>query len=246
MRNIDLNADIGEGYLSDKEVLKYISSANIACGLHAGSPTLITETIQLAKNAGVAIGAHPGYPDKEGFGRKKMDLSERDLFSYLNYQLGAIDSLARAQDYSLSHVKAHGALYNASVKDLSIAKIIVLAVKNLKPSLLLFGPAGSILETEAKKEGIRFISEVFADRGYNDDATLVKRGLKGDLIRDVSEATERALLMINKGIVKAVNGTTIKVKAETICLHGDNEKAILFAKELKRNISESGINIKSL
>ncbi len=245
MKSIDLNADIGEGYNNDKELLEYISSANIACGLHAGSPIIMTETIQSAARAGVAIGAHPGYPDKEGFGRVKMEMSDRELFSVISYQIGALDALVSAAGAKMSHIKAHGALYNTSVCDPRIATTIIMAVKKFNPGLKVFGPSGSFLQKEAKKEKLDFVSEVFADRGYNDDAGLVSRGKPGALINDALEAAERALLMIKQGKVKTISGKIIDIKAQTICLHGDNKEAVLFAKELHSIINNSGISIKA-
>jgi len=244
MKSVDLNADIGEGYKSDKELLKYISSANIACGLHAGSPPLITQTIRMAKNKGVAIGAHPGYPDRKGFGRTRIDMPAGELFSYIIYQIGALDALAKAEGIKMTHVKAHGALYNSAVKDKLLAKTIIEAIKNFNPLLLVFGPSGSEIEKEALNNGMRFVSEVFADRAYNDDSTLVSRGTEGAIIRDVNEASSRALTMIKTGLVKSISGKDIKIKAQTICLHGDNNEAIAFARSLYSSITDSGLLIK--
>lgn len=245
MKSVDLNADVGEGFSTDSDLLKYVSSANIACGLHAGSPIDITRTVHFARENKVSIGAHPGYPDRDGFGRKKMNMSFDELVSIISYQIGALNGILLQNGDKLKHVKAHGALYNSASTDSHIARAIAQSVVRINPKLKIFGPHKSKLQEEAKKEGLSFVSEVFADRAYNNDGSLVSRSLPGALIHDTSECTERVLMMIEEGKVKTINGDYINIIPDTICVHGDNKEAVLFAKNLSIALRSNGIIIKS-
>jgi UPF0271 protein len=243
MKSVDLNADLGEGCGNDKEILKYVSSVNIACGLHAGSPLIMTETVIMAIKKGISIGAHPGYPDREGFGRVKIDMPYNELLATIIYQIGALNAIIGSEGGKLSHVKAHGALYNSAAKDRKIAQAVVTATRTIDAKLCIFGPGGSALETEAKKQSIRFCSEVFADRAYMNDGSLVPRSEPGAIIEDKILCAKRVLLMIEENYVEAINGERIEIVSDTVCLHGDNEKAVEFASCLHNTLTTNNIMI---
>lgn len=248
---IDLNCDLGESFGAyrignDEAIMSYISSANIACGFHAGDPRTIEKTITLALKNGVAIGAHPGYPDLEGFGRRSMNLSTPEIRSSILYQVGAIKSMAETLGGNLQHVKPHGALYNSASVDFEMAKVIAQTIKDIDKSLILVGLSGSALIKAAKEIGLQYASEVFADRAYNDNGTLVSRNIAGAVLHDTNAVIDRTIRMINEGFVESISGKMIAIQVDTICVHGDNEKALEFVKNLTSSFKEVSIELKSI
>jgi 5-oxoprolinase (ATP-hydrolysing) subunit A len=242
--HVDLNADLGEGAPDDAELLALVSSANIACGWHAGDARLMQATVSAALARGVAIGAHPSYPDRENFGRSEMALGATDVRADLIYQIGALQALVRAAGGRLRHVKPHGALYNQAARDPLLADSIAAAVHTVDPSLALYGLAGSELLRAAERAGLRAVAEVFADRGYRADGSLVPRGQPGAHVEDVAEAVARTLRMVREGVVLAVTGETVPLQAQTICLHGDGPHALAFARALHTALTEAGVQLR--
>jgi UPF0271 protein len=247
---IDINCDLGEGSGgknsdTDESLMPYITSANIACGFHAGDPQTIMKTIQSAIKYGVSIGAHPGYNDPVGFGRRPMALNNEELRASILYQAGAVKSMAESLGGKLRHVKPHGALYNSAASDFNMAMVIARAVKDIDSSLILIGLSGSEMLRAAGEIGLAFASEVFADRAYNDDGTLVSRTLPGAVFHDASQVADRVIKMINERIVVTVSGKSFPVQADTICVHGDNEMAVEFVKRLADTFRNRGIALKS-
>ncbi len=246
---VDLNSDLGESYGAytvgnDKEVLKYISSANIACGYHAGDHNVMFETVRLSKNYRVQIGAHPGLPDIPGFGRREMNLSAREIYNLVIYQIGSLAAVCKVNGTVLAHVKPHGALYNMAAKNLEIAKTIAAAVYDFDPELVLFGLAGSELVKAGEEKGLIVAQEVFADRTYQPDGTLTPRTKENALIHDTQIAINRVIRMIKEGKVAAVDGEDVKIKADTVCVHGDSPKALEFVTELKQALILENISIR--
>jgi UPF0271 protein len=246
---VDLNSDLGESYGAyavgnDKEVLKYISSANIACGYHAGDHNVMFETVRLAKKYRVQIGAHPGLPDIPGFGRREMNLSAREIYNLVIYQIGSLAAVCKVNGTVLAHVKPHGALYNMAAKNLEIAKAIAAAVYDFNPELVLFGLAGSELVKAGEEKGLIVAQEVFADRTYQPDGTLTPRTKENALIHDTQIAINRVIRMIKEGKVAAVDGEDVKIKADTVCVHGDSPKALEFVTELKQALILENISIR--
>jgi UPF0271 protein len=246
---VDLNSDLGESYGAytvgnDKEVLKYISSANIACGYHAGDHNVMFETVRLSKNYRVQIGAHPGLPDIPGFGRREMNLSAREIYNLVIYQIGSLAAVCKVNGTIIAHVKPHGALYNLAAKNLEIAKAIAAAVYDFNPELVLFGLAGSELVKAGEEKGLIVAQEVFADRTYQPDGTLTPRMKENALIHDTQIAINRVIRMIKKGKVAAVDGADVKIKADTVCVHGDSPKALEFVTELKQALILENISIR--
>lgn len=244
MKFIDLNADLGEGFNNDGELMKHISSANISCGLHAGSPGIMADTVKLAIAADVSIGAHPGYPDREGFGRKPMNMSPDELQIITAYQLGSLSAIVSLFGSRINHVKAHGALYNMAAKEINTARAIIAAINKVCPYAKVFGPWKSELEYACKERDLDFVSEVFADRAYNNDGSLVDRRIEGSVIHNVNECISRVLMMIEEGKIKTITGDYIDIVADTICLHGDNREAVVFAEKLKSEINLKGYILK--
>lgn len=242
--HVDLNADLGEGAPDDAELLALVSSVNIACGWHAGDARLMQRTVTAALARGVAIGAHPSYPDRENFGRSEMQLSAADVRADLIYQLGALDALVRAQGGELHHVKPHGALYNQAARDPVLADAIANAVLDMNPALALYGLAGSELLRAAERAGLRAVAEVFADRGYRADGSLVPRSQPGAFIEDVDQAVARTLRMVREGVVVAASGETVPLQAETICLHGDGPHALAFARAIHAVLTDAGVQLR--
>ncbi len=242
--HIDLNADLGEGAPDDADLLALVSSANIACGWHAGDARLMQRTVAAALDRGVAIGAHPSYPDREHFGRREMALSPDDVRADLIYQIGALAALVRAQGGELHHVKPHGALYNQAARDPALADAIAAAVLDVDPSLALYGLAGSELLRAAVRAGLRPVAEVFADRGYGADGSLVPRSEPGAFVSDVDVAVARTLRMVRDGTVQAVTGETVRLRADTICLHGDGPHALAFARALRAALTAAGVDVR--
>jgi len=248
MAKIDLNCDMGESFGAyklgfDEEIIKYVSSANIACGFHAGDPVVMQRTIRLAKTYGVKVGAHPGYPDLLGFGRRNMAVAVADVKGYLVYQIGALQAFARVEGLELQHVKPHGALYNMAVKDAELAQAIAEAVRSLDKGLILVVLAGSAWVNIVKEQGLRVAGEAFADRAYSADGSLVPRSQPGAVIKDKKEVAERVIRMIEEGRVKAITGEDVTIKADTICLHGDSPGALELAIHLRSALGDRGIKV---
>ncbi|HEX8897646.1 MAG TPA: 5-oxoprolinase subunit PxpA [Chthoniobacterales bacterium] len=233
---IDLNSDLGEGAGHDNEILDLVSSANIACGFHAGDAASIFATIQAALERGVSLGAHPSFPDRENFGRTEMTLPPAEVYSIVAYQIGAFYALARAAGGRMNHVKAHGALYNMAVRDRALAEVIANAVFTLDPKLILFAPSVSHLESAATELGIQTASEVFADRNYLADGSLVPRSDARAFVHDPVEAADRILRILTEGKVRAVDGTDVPIFANTVCVHGDNPQAVEFVRKLRERL----------
>ena len=241
--NIDLNADVAEGCGQDDKLLTIVSSANVCCGLHAGSYAEMIETLQLAKQNNVRVGAHPGLDDRENFGRTNQSLDEEGYRALMAYQLGATKALCDLVGVSLDYVKPHGALYNQAAVDESLADILVSEIKRFEPNLKVMGLSGGHLVAAAKRQGLVSISEVFADRNYEKDGSLVSRSKDNALITDTQAAIDHVLQMITQGTVTSVCGEVVPVEAESICLHGDGAHAILFAREIKTQLEQKGITI---
>jgi UPF0271 protein len=242
---VDLNCDLGEGCTTDEAIMPYISSANIACGYHAGDVDTIKQTLAFAKQYNVAIGAHPSYPDRANFGRKEMDLPIQEIKSLVSEQIRIVQSLAAAVGLSLHHVKPHGALYNKAAKDEATAIAIAEAVYIIDPSLILFGLANSESGKAAKKIGLQFYNEVFADRTYTDQGQLTPRTEANAMITTDEEAIRQVLQMLKEETVTSTNGKIIPIQADTICIHGDGEHAVSFAKHINTLIKNSNIKISS-
>jgi UPF0271 protein len=235
---MDINSDMGEGFGAwemgnDALLLDYITSTNIACGWHAGNPARMKKLVEMASKKGVHIGAHPGLPDLEGFGRREMAISEQDAYNYVLYQAGALKAFVNAVGNKLHHVKPHGALYNQAAKDMKLARGIAQAVKDLGSEVILYGLAGSCMIDAAKELNLPVWQEVFADRKYTKEGFLVPRTQAGAVIEDESEALNQAIDMSRNGKVTAIDGSEIKIQADTLCIHGDNPHAVEFAKKIK-------------
>lgn len=251
MLKVDLNSDLGEAFSIykmglDEEILKYISSANVACGFHAGDPMVMDKTLSLAKENNVSIGAHPSFPDLLGFGRREMKISFDEAKNYTLYQLGALSAFAKSKKLKISHLKAHGAFYNMAAKDENLALALCEAIASFDENIILLGLSSSLMCECAKKKGLRYANEVFADRAYNDDGSLVSRSIKGSVIEDEKEAINRVLKMIKESKLKSINGKEIDIKADSICVHGDNAKALDFVKNISLELKNAGIKISSL
>ena len=248
MKKIDLNCDMGESYGAwkmgaDAGVMPYISSANIACGFHAGDPATIRETVRLAVDCGVAVGAHPSLPDLMGFGRRVMRISPRDMYDLIIYQAGAVEAFARVAGTKLHHVKCHGALYNMAAVDEGLSEAMVRAVKDLGSGTMLYALSKSKSYEIGKKSDLQTVGEVFADRGYADDGTLAPRDKPGGLIEDPAASVRQVLGMIEEGYVTSLSGKRVPVAADTLCLHGDQPGAVIFAQALRKVFTEKGITV---
>ena len=243
MLRIDLNCDMGEGSGSDTAIMPHVTSANIACGAHAGDAATMRETLLLAARHGVAAGAHPGYPDRDGFGRREMEMTSREIYDTVTDQIRALVDIARALAIPVAHVKPHGALYNAAAVDALVARSIVRALFDTDPDLPLYALAGSVLITEAELVGVRAIGEAFADRGYERSGVLTPRGGAGALIDDPAAAAARVLRMVTRRVVQCVDGSDISVRAETICIHGDGPRAADIASEVRRVLVDEGVRV---
>jgi UPF0271 protein len=233
---VDLNSDLGEGAGHDNEILDLVSSANIACGFHAGDPASIFATIQAALERGVSLGAHPSFPDRENFGRTEMTMPPAALYSTVAYQIGGFQALARAAGGRMNHVKAHGALYNMAARDRALAEVIANAVVALDPKLILFAPAGTHLDFAATEIGLTTASEVFADRNYLGNGLLVPRSDARAFVHDPNEAADRIIRMLIEGKVRGVDGTDVPISVNTICVHGDNPQAVEFVRKLRERL----------
>lgn len=242
---IDLNADLGEGCASDAELLTLVSSANIACGFHAGDAQTMQASVREAVKNGVAIGAHPGFPDRENFGRTAMQLPPETVYAQTLYQIGALAAITHAEGGVMRHVKPHGMLYNQAAKDPQLADAIAKAVHACDPALILVGLAGSELIRAGKHYGLTTRQEVFADRGYQADGSLVPRSQPGALIEDEEQSLAQTLEMVQSGRVKSITGEWTPVEAQTVCLHGDGEHALAFARRLRAAFLERGIAVQA-
>ncbi|MFV2030229.1 5-oxoprolinase subunit PxpA [Neisseria sp. S1] len=245
MMQVDLNADLAEGCGNDQALLQRVSSANIACGLHAGNAAEMQRALEWAKLNGVRIGAHPGYPDRKNFGRTNMDLPEAELRAHLLYQLGAIQALCRAQGMEMAYVKPHGALYNQAAANRALADIVADCVRQFDPKLKLMALSGSQLLEAGKAAGLGVISEVFADRRYLSNGNLVPRSRPDAQIEDDDEAIAQVLQMIRQGTVNTVDGGEVAVCADSICLHGDGAHALVFADKISDALRAGGIAVKA-
>ncbi|MCD8199286.1 MAG: LamB/YcsF family protein [Phascolarctobacterium sp.] len=250
MATIDLNSDLGESFGTykignDAEILSIVTSANIACGFHAGDPMVMHKTVNDALACGCAIGAHPGMPDLVGFGRRKLEISPDEAYAMVIYQVGALSAFIKAAKGKMQHVKPHGALYNMAAKDAPLAEAIAAAVYDIDPKLILYGLAGSELIKAGEAKGLKTASEVFADRSYQKDGSLTPRKLPGAMITDEEKSLQQVLGMVKEGMVKTLDGKIIPVKADTICVHGDGAKALAFSRKIKTALEESGISVSS-
>ncbi|MFU2135769.1 5-oxoprolinase subunit PxpA [Gallibacterium anatis] len=243
MKHVDLNVDLAEGCSNDQHLLQLVTSANVACGLHAGDFNEMRKAIRWAKENKVRIGAHPSFPDRENFGRTNMQLPDDELKACLLYQLGAVKALCDAEGVSLSYVKPHGALYNQAAKDESLAALIALTIKQFDPSLKLMGLSGSLMLKVAQQHGLGIISEVFADRHYLADGSLVPRSRADALVDNDEEAISQVLQMVLQGSVPTVDGQDVAIQADSICLHGDGEHAISFAEKIRKALTEKQIHL---
>ena len=248
---IDLNCDLGESFGNykigmDEEVIKFISSANIACGFHASDPLVMEKTVALAKENGVKVGAHPGFPDLVGFGRRNMNVSPAELKAMVMYQVGALAAFCKARDIKMNHVKPHGAMYNMAAKDIKLALAIAEGIAQVDDSLILLGLSGSQLLKAAQEVGLKSAAEVFADRAYEEDGSLVARTKAGAVIADENEVIERVIKMIKLGKVQTITGKEIEIKPDSICVHGDNTKALNFVKLIRQRLTQENIKIEAM
>lgn len=248
---IDLNSDLGESFGAwtmgnDTAVLQFVSSANVACGFHAGDPVVMQKTVKVAKEKGVAIGAHPGYPDLLGFGRRNMDVTPEEAYAYTLYQIGAIQAACHAVGVKLQHVKAHGALYNQAAKNHSLAVAIAQAVKDAGENLILLGLANSEFDKAAAEVGVPYAAEAFADRAYQADGTLVPRKVSGSMIHDIDLAVARMVRLVKEGKIETIDGKVIDLNPQSICLHGDSPKAVEMATQVRKGLESAGIRIRPI
>lgn len=240
---IDLNADLGEGCDNDEALLGLVSSANIACGWHAGDASTMRQCARWAIDKGVAIGAHPSFPDRENFGRSTMNLPPDEIVAGMLYQIGALSAIVKAEGGTLAHVKPHGALYNQAVKDPALADAICEAVRRFDPQLRFFGLAGSGMITAAERAGLTPVEEVFADRGYLPDGSLVPRSQPGALIEEEEQSLAQTLSLVRDHKVTAIDGSVVPVNAQTVCLHGDGAHALAFARRIRERLAAEGIAV---
>ncbi|MDW7712187.1 MAG: 5-oxoprolinase subunit PxpA [Deferrisomatales bacterium] len=251
MRRIDLNCDMGEGFGAyrlgfDDEVIRYITSANVACGWHAGDPGVMERTVAMAAEAGVGVGAHPGYPDLLGFGRRNLDCTPEEVRRYVVYQIGALQAFCRARGVPLQHVKPHGALYLTAVEREEVARAVAEAVVSVDPSLLLValaGAKGEVMRRVGERAGLRVVYEAFPDRAYTPEGTLAPRRLPGTVIQDPAEVAGRALRMASEGVVLAVDGTPIPLEVQTLCVHGDTPSALDLVREIRSSLEGAGVRV---
>jgi UPF0271 protein len=251
MKSIDLNCDMGESFGQwsmgdDAAVLAHVSSINVACGLHAGDWSVMHETTRAAFAGAVAVGAHPSLPDLQGFGRRTMSISPQETYALVLYQVGALSAFCKALGGRLSHVKAHGALYNMAAKDAELAHAIARAVADFDKTLVLYGLAGSALIRAGREAGLRVGNEVFADRTYQADGSLTPRSRPGSMIADVNDSLAQVEQMLTRGRVRALDGTEVAIEADTICIHGDQPGAAQFARELRALLAKLGIEVAAL
>lgn len=248
MTSIDLNSDLGENVADrivsdDESMLRLVTSANVSCGFHAGSPEGIRETLGAAVRGGVVIGAHPGYRDYENFGRTKVEIDSPTLQAHVEYQLGALMGLAASVGGRVSYVKPHGALYNTIARDERQSKDVVAAIRAIDPGLVLLGLAGGVVLDVAERAGLAVASEAFADRAYQPDGQLVSRTEEGAVLHDPAAVAERMVRLASDGVIRAIDGTDVRVEAQSICVHGDSPGSVAMAAETKRLLQDAGIAI---
>ena len=248
MVSIDLNCDLGEGGGdsspdSDAELMPLITSANIACGFHASNPLQMEKTVRLAVRHGVAVGAHPSYPDQHSFGRRDMTIHPEELRADLICQVGALSAICRAEGIPLCHVKVHGALYNRAAVDIEIARVVAAAIRDIAPEAFMICLAGSEMTTAAREHGVRFLEEAFADRAYAPGGTLVSRSCEGAVLHDPCQVAERLVHMVRDGCVVALDGTIIPLQFQTVCVHGDTPGGVAMIKEIRKRLGEEGISV---
>lgn len=251
MFTVDLNSDMGESFGAytiggDDEIIKYVTAANVACGWHAGDPMIMAKVVKMAKDKNVVVGAHPGYPDLMGFGRRPMKLSSEEIKNYMKYQIGALMAFTLSAEMKLHHVAPHGALGNLCQHDREVSKAICEAVFEIDPNLIIYYCAGAVLGEEAEKMGLKTAAEIFADRAYMDDLSLVPRKMEGSMITDEEIAIERCVRMIKEGKVISINGKELDIKGDTLCVHGDGPKALAFVKRIRERFEQEGIVIQSM
>ena len=246
MKVIDLNCDMGESFGTyvlgyDEQAMPFVTSINVACGFHASDPDNMAKTLMLAKKHGIAVGAHPGFPDLAGFGRRSMALSPGEVKNTVMYQIGALDAFCRAEGIKMQHVKAHGALYNMAEKDLSIAMAIAAAIKAVDPTLYMLCLANSQMVIAAKQLGVPFVEEAFADRAYTDEGTLVSRKLTGAVIHDIDQVVSRVVQMVKDQSVISITGKEVPIQTQTICVHGDTPGAVDMVKAIRTALEKENI-----
>jgi UPF0271 protein len=251
MARIDLNCDMGESFGAytmgnDLAILDYVNSANVACGFHAGDPPTIHKTVKAALAKGVAVGAHPGLPDLQGFGRRTMAVSPGEAYDIVLYQVGALAAFAQAFRGQIRHVKAHGALYTMAAKDRRLADAIARAVRDFDSGLILYALSGSAMIDAAEAAGLRAAAEVFSDRTYQDDGSLTPRGQPHALIEDEEASIAQVKRMVIEGVVRSVSGKDVRVRADTLCIHGDQPHALAFAKRIRSELATAGVEVKAL
>ncbi len=248
MFRVDLNSDLGESFGRytlgcDDRIIPLVTSANVACGYHASDPVVMDKTVAMAAAAGIRVGAHPGFPDLMGFGRRNMAVTPEEAKDYTLYQLGALDGFLRAHGMKMQHVKPHGALYNMAAKDYALAKGICEAVKSFDPDLIVLALSGGELARAAMDLGLRTAQEVFADRAYEEDGTLVNRRKEGSMITDEDEAIARVIRMVKEQKVTAITGRDIPIRADSVCVHGDGAKALAFVEKIRAALAAEGVAI---
>ena len=251
---IDFNCDMGESFGDyclgcDDEVISFITSANLACGFHASDPMVMDQTVRLCAEHGVAVGAHPGYPDLRGFGRRNLDSKPEEVRSDVLYQVGALAGIARGRGISLQHIKPHGAMYNTAAHHPPTAQAIAQAVANYDPKLILVtlaGPGGEVFRSIATEMGLKVASEAFADRAYTGEGRLVPRGTAGAVIHDPEQVAARCVRMAREGVVEAIDGTLVPLKADTICVHGDTPSAVELVKAVSSALAENGVELRPM
>lgn len=243
MKTIDLNADVAEGCGQDESLLQIVSSANICCGLHAGSPKTVLDTLKLAKTYGVAVGAHPSFDDRKNFGRQAMQIAKDELKALIRYQVGALCAVCEQVGVPLRYVKPHGALYNQLASDADLAKIVVDELQSIDANLYVMGLAGSLFLDIAKNQGLKVIAEAFVDRRYNDDGTLVSRSQAGAVIDNEDDAVYQAVALAQTGKIISISGKPLTIRADSLCLHGDNAPAVGFARRVRKALEDQGIKV---
>lgn len=248
---LNLNSDLGESFgawemAGDEPMLGIVNSANVACGYHAGDPLVMMRTLALAGKNGVSVGAHPGFPDLQGFGRRRMDIPAAELEAMLIYQIGALDACARAQGLRVTHVKPHGALSNIACADRKVADVVARAVHRLDPTLILLAPAASQMVLAGREQGLPVIEEIFADRAYLDDGNLVPRSQPGAMIHGAEASLAHVMRMVEEQALVSINGKRIPVEPQSICVHGDNAEAVATAQALREGLTRAGYRLATL
>lgn len=248
MYRVDLNSDLGESFGNykignDSKIIPLISSANVACGYHASDPVVMDQTIESAKKANIRVGAHPGFPDLMGFGRRNMNVTPAEAKAYVLYQIGALDAFCKSKGMVMQHVKLHGAMYNMAAKDYALSKAICEGIKEYNKDLIILALSGGQTVKAAKDLGMKVAMEVFADRAYEEDGSLVDRRKEGAMITDEDEAIARVVRMVKEKKVTAITGKDIDIQADSICVHGDGEKALAFVEKIRNTFEQEGIEI---